>query len=313
MKRTLLFGLWAVVVLGFLGCRKDKTPGFDLGKNRFTTMVDGDSREYYIHVPQNYDPKDPPAVVYMLHGTSGDGLKFYNISGWKELGEEENIITVFPSSWHYCVIDEGDTVETTKWHSYPGGFEFCVGETPRDDVAFLRQVHSEIKEKFTIDDAHCYLAGFSNGGQMAARCAVEMSDIFAAVVEAAGTFSRDTTCVPMNQIPVWFMVGNLDQHFLNDSVTNVPMGSFESLLQTTGFAEKTIHSHQTTFGFDAPHQTTGDTLDALTATYAATTPSPPREFRFTLIYGLDHSYAKDAEHPNEGVTAQWAWMSGYVR
>jgi hypothetical protein len=25
-------------------------------------------------------------VVFMLHGTSGGGEKFYNISGWKEVG-----------------------------------------------------------------------------------------------------------------------------------------------------------------------------------------------------------------------------------
>lgn len=30
----------------------------------------------------------------------------YHISGWKEVGERENIITVFPSSTKKCIIDD---------------------------------------------------------------------------------------------------------------------------------------------------------------------------------------------------------------
>jgi poly(3-hydroxybutyrate) depolymerase len=149
--KTRLF-LFLTLVLAFASCKKDKTIGFDLGKNRFTTVVDGDDREYYVHVPESYDPDVPIPVVYMLHGTSGDGLKFYNISGWKELGESENILTVFPSSWRYCVIEDGNTQNITKWNCYPGAFSFCNGEAPRDDVKFLRQILTDLGEKFTLDE-----------------------------------------------------------------------------------------------------------------------------------------------------------------
>lgn len=119
----------------------------------------------------------------MLHGTTGNGLKFYNISGWKELGDVENIISVYPSSWKYCVIDDGEVKNTTKWNVYPGTFEYCDGEVPRNDIKFFRKIITELNNNFTIDNSRIYLVGFSNGGQMAFRCAVEMSDIFAAIVE----------------------------------------------------------------------------------------------------------------------------------
>ena len=49
---------------------------FVVGKNRFTTVVNGDTREYYVHVPKSYNKSTATPVVFMLHGTSGDGNKF---------------------------------------------------------------------------------------------------------------------------------------------------------------------------------------------------------------------------------------------
>ena len=85
MKRVVL--LLAFTLLALAGCKSedsviDPTPtGYVVGKNRFTTPVDGDTREYYVHVPAKYNSNAATPVVFMLHGTSGDGEKFYNISG----------------------------------------------------------------------------------------------------------------------------------------------------------------------------------------------------------------------------------------
>ena len=47
-------------------------------------MVDGVQREVVLHVPDSVDGSSDVPVVFMLHGTSGSGHKFYNISGWVE-------------------------------------------------------------------------------------------------------------------------------------------------------------------------------------------------------------------------------------
>lgn len=154
----------------------DPPPQYEVGNNYYTTEVDGDTREYYVNVATNYNSDNPTHVVFMLHGTTGNGEMFYNISGWKEVGEVENILTVYPSSWSYCITQDGITRTTTKWNIYPGAFEFCAGGTPRDDIKFLRQVVTELKQRFNVDNRRMYLVGFSNGGAMAGRIAVEMSD-----------------------------------------------------------------------------------------------------------------------------------------
>ena len=56
-------------------------PPIVYGKSRKTTTVNGDVREYYVHVPLKYDGRTAVPLLFMFHGTSGDGEKFYNISG----------------------------------------------------------------------------------------------------------------------------------------------------------------------------------------------------------------------------------------
>ena len=286
-------------------------PDYTVGKNRYTSELHGDKREYYVHVPATYDSTQPVPVVFMLHGTSGDGEKFYNISGWKELGERENIITVYPSSWRYCIIDDGVKKTTTKWNIFPGSFEYCSGEMPRDDVGFLRQVIQELKERFTIDEKRIYLAGFSNGGAMAARCAVEMSDVFAAIVEAAGSFPSDTTALPNRKLPVTFMVGNSDNKWLPDGTTNFPMKSFDALMTEYRPFRHLIRSHVRTFGLDTNHTTSGDTNSVLVATYEANPVTPELHFQFVLINNLGHRYPNGTNHPITGATVNWNWMKEF--
>jgi polyhydroxybutyrate depolymerase len=143
MKRLSLFML-VVSVLLMSSCKNDngiETPtpsGYVLGKNRFTMQVDGDTREYYVHVPAKYNANTPTPVVFMLHGTSGDGERFYIISGWKEVGEAENILTVYPSSWR-CAIAEQNLEKNSKF--------FCAQRIDEPNCkSLIRWVHLSVGE-----------------------------------------------------------------------------------------------------------------------------------------------------------------------
>ena len=172
------------------------------GKHHFAIVVEDDIREYYVHIPQGYDSTVSMPVVLMLHGSGGDGEKFYNISGWVQQGEAENIITVFPSAFKYdCVIDDGIKKHNAeKWTSYD--LKLCNNIKRRDDVKFLTKVIEAVGTKYTIDTGRIYMVGFSNGGEMAARCAIELSDKLAAVVACAGSIPPDTTLGPSRILPV---------------------------------------------------------------------------------------------------------------
>lgn len=203
-----------------------------LGKNQFYIPVDGDPREFWVHVPIGYDPNTPTPMVIMLHGTSGDGGEFYEKSGWKELGNEENIITVFPSSWHYRIIKpDGTTPHTTKWNTPPDAeWTFFPNEVPRNDIKFLRMMIASLKLKLNIDPHRIYLEGFSNGGQMASKCGIEMNDVLAAVCSNASSFVlNNVTYTPARKLPVLYQHGNED-YGPGNTFPAIPLASFEYTL-----------------------------------------------------------------------------------
>src|SRR4051812_28438537 len=109
------------------------------GKNYFNINSNGVTREYYVHVPAGYDSTRPFPVVFMLHGHGGTGEEFYMKSGWKEIGDAHNLLTIYPSSWRYNIVDDGVFEKNAKvWNKYET--VFCPGETPCDDVYFLKQI-----------------------------------------------------------------------------------------------------------------------------------------------------------------------------
>jgi polyhydroxybutyrate depolymerase len=317
MKRIFGFILSIIFSASFFSCSKTTnetlTPSSVKGKNRFTIKIDGDEREYYVHVPQSYTGTSAVPVVFMLHGTSGDGEKFYNNSGWKEVGEDENIITVFPSSWRYCIIDEGVQKNTTKWNTVPAEWVFCAGQIPRNDIKFLTTIILELNTKYKIDNKRIYLAGFSNGGQMAAKCGIEMSDKFAAIVQAEGSFSRDTTYTPLRKLPTTLQYGNLDY---GPGVTGepIPLSKLALILSTPGsnILYRSASTHTKSFGLNPAFVISGDTTSVSIATYKSLTSGSVNDFRIAFIKGLAHQYPNGDNHWMEGARVNWTWFKQYT-
>lgn len=326
MKNLLISFL--VISIFIYSCKKKEeqpivTPNqnYTIGKNRFTVQVDGDIREYYVHVPSGYSPSSSTAVVFMLHGSGGDGEKFYNISGWKEVGEQENILTVFPSSWTYCIIDNGVQKITSKWNVQPvPEWSFCPGETPRDDIKFLKTIISDLNTKFNINHKKIYLVGFSNGGQMAGKCSVEMSDVFAAIVESAGSlFSSNPntqTYFPLRKLPIYYQRGNKD-YGPGNSGPAAPLSSLSSLLTDStitllnGIIYRNAQIHINNFGLNNTFNISGDTNTVVTAEYSSSTGSPLNVFFVSLIKGLTHEYPNGINHPYKSAENNWIWLKQY--
>jgi polyhydroxybutyrate depolymerase len=281
---------------------------YEIGKNRFTLDIDGNEREFYVHVPASYNGTSSFPVVFMLHGTSGDGEKFYNESGWRELGETENIITVFPSSGRYCIVDPVDGQKiTTKWNTTPDAeWVFCAGEKPKDDIKFLKAILADLRDRFEVDNKRIYLVGFSNGGQMAAKCCVEMSDQFAAIVQSAGSFVLDTTYVPKRKLPITFQIGNMDWGPGNTGPV-VPLSQLDTLLKLPVYKYNRIaQRHVTHFGLNPNFTVLGDTTTAAIAHYLSATGQTDNIFNFVLIEGFGHVY------PNFAPTVNWNWMKQFT-
>ncbi len=325
MRAVILF----LFIVMFISHTKAITPPFYAksekkcvvsGKNRFTTVVDGITREYYVHVPTGYKPDVPVPMVFMLHGTGGDGEKFYDQKGWTDVAEEENFIAVFPSSLRYKIIDDIDGPKTTtKWNTFPdANWAFQPGEKGADDIKFLRKVVVEMQGRYRIDASRIYLNGFSNGGQMAAKCSIEMSDLLAAVAENAGSFFVDTTYIPKRKLPVLYQVGNRD-YGPGNTGPSVPMGLFDTLIKTAnltylnGKHYNVAHRHIDNFLLQDEYIITGDSNVALTATYQPQNPGPGTgyPFHFIFVKNLGHVYPNGSNHKLDAPRIHWDWMKQY--
>ena len=83
----------------------------------YTIVVDDKLREFIVVKPTGEVTIGCYPVVFMFHGTSGNGNEFYNISGWKEKGQVEKFITVFPTSLKYCILNfpNNNPAILTRW------------------------------------------------------------------------------------------------------------------------------------------------------------------------------------------------------
>jgi len=287
---------------------------FDPGKKHFTINIDGDIREYYVHIPTGYDGTTAFPVVFMLHGSGGNGLKFYNISGWVEEGEKENIITVFPSSWKYdCVVDDGiEKYNAEKWNSYD--LVVCDNNKKRNDVKFLSSIIEKLKQKYAINSNRIYMVGFSNGGEMAARCAVELSNKLAAVVSCAGALPPNFNASPQRLLPVFLQMGSADQKLMakGGSPTPFPM-DIALVISTYPAIQNVINAYTNCFALQPTYTgPVGNANKYLMVTYFGISGTPENIFSFVEVKDLEHQYPNGKNHPLKGAEVHWNWMKDFT-
>jgi poly(3-hydroxybutyrate) depolymerase len=290
------------------------------GKQHYTITVDGDVREYYVHIPKGYNGSTTFPVVFMLHGSGANGEKFYNESGWVEVSEKENIIPVFPSSYKYkCVFDDGIYKHNAeKWTSYD--LVLCDNGKKRDDIKFLNLIIDQLKQKFTVDEKRIYMVGFSNGGEMAVRSAFELSDKLAAIVACGGGLQPDTTMLPLRKLPLMVQIGAADRRILDKlgSTSPLPM-DINKVLATYSLIQSNINSYINSFSLNKQYTVLTDPKKYTAALYKGNSGSEANIFKFIIIKGLTHQYANGLDpvhgnkndHPLESAVVHWDWMKGF--
>lgn len=187
-----------------------------LGKNIYNIEFDGVERNFLVHVPVNYDGSQDVPLLFMLHGTSGTGEKFYNKSGWVQKSEEEGFIAVFPTALKFKMKESGRTV--TKWSS-PGGKKDVVDSTlMKDDMLFLDGLLDALIDNFSIDESRIYACGFSNGGGFVrSEILTRWSERVAAIASAGGFGVVDPIVIPSERyLPLFSIVGSADPKLLEN-------------------------------------------------------------------------------------------------
>lgn len=271
-------------------------------RHDITIVVDGVDRQFVVAQPSGAAPSAGYPTVFMFHGSGGDGDRFYNNSGWKELGEREGIVTVFPSALEYCYDDEdGQRKRITKWNCGELVEHACPGQTLRDDTEFVRAIIDTITRLLPIDRERMYASGFSNGGIFTSKLAIEMSDVFPAIAVSAGKLHTLDSAMPRAKIPVAYSIGSTDDRVTEPAgITELPYN--DSLFKYVG---RIVRSYLGAFELAEDY---AQMETPKTVTYLWTTPLPgatARQFSFTLVKGLGHAYPNGSNHAVSAPEAFW--------
>ncbi|MBI3821588.1 MAG: polyhydroxybutyrate depolymerase [Planctomycetes bacterium] len=170
------------------------------GDHKRVITVDDAKRRHYIHVPPKYDPKEPAAVVLVLHGAMMDGKMMETFTGLTETADKHNFIAVYPNG-----TGPGGILLTWNAGAFPGD----LNSKKVDDVKYLGKVLDDVESAFKVNKKRVYVAGLSNGAMMSYRLASEMSDRIAAIAPVAGTMAIEKY-EPKRPVPVVHFHGTKD-------------------------------------------------------------------------------------------------------
>ena len=207
-------------------------------------IVDGKKRRYAIYIPKGLGNRPCP-LIFELHG---GGIYIEDMTGesghktpyklWMSLADIEKFIVVYPEGL------KGAYGKPT-WNDCRGN---SIVSSNADDVHFISVLIDTISSKYKIDPHRIYASGTSNGGLMALRLAVELSNRIAAVAATAASMPDDSKCSkPKHPISVLFMNGTADNHlpYNGGTVSYPPNPDYGTVYSTEKSVQIWVHIDQT--------------------------------------------------------------------
>jgi polyhydroxybutyrate depolymerase len=320
---------------GELAATPAATPGNRPGSYRHRVTVDGAVRETLVYVPASASGPAAVPVVFMFHGSGGDGRKFYEISGWREKADAEGLIAVFPTALVHCYkedenadgdfADPGELKVGTKWAAGklgdPARMPLCSAEELAalppdrraaadhplaDDLAFVRAMLDRLPLGYAVDARRVYASGFSNGGGFTSRLALEMADRFAAIGAASGGLDLDATPAA-RPLTIVFSGGAADDR-VTEKLGISPLPLDESLVAIPEI-EALIANYLVIAGLDAGY---AYGLEGGIARFDYTTSlaGGTNHVSFLMIEGLGHQYPNGRNHPVVMADVLWESFRG---
>jgi polyhydroxybutyrate depolymerase len=196
-----------------------------LKSGRFTLTIKSDNidRTAQIHIPRGYKPDMKPPLVLLFHGGGGSGTSALEKYGWAAKSDKEGFLVVAPEGLGSMPkLPANFRMNPAIWNSgqYPPRSPIAV----IDDVAFIRQILDELKEKLPYDGKRVFSTGHSNGGGMTFRLAAELSERFTAIGMVAGRMMVENP-MPTKPLPTLYIVGTKDPLMpLNGGEVKPPWG-----------------------------------------------------------------------------------------
>jgi polyhydroxybutyrate depolymerase len=191
-----------------------------------TLEVDGQQREYVVHLPDDYDGSEPAPLVLNLHGFGGTIDDQDEITDLPSQGNARGYVVVTPQGLPISIPsgapggEQAENFEGMAFWNFFGssGVEFGEGVTVPgldtsqlgvDDVAFFSALLDRLERDLCIDPERMYSTGMSNGAGMTTTLGCELGERFDAIAPVSGV-NLTGSCPGDTPVPVRAIHGDAD-------------------------------------------------------------------------------------------------------
>lgn len=210
--------IFVVLLIAIFSC---KIIAQDKPANQLESItVNGVERRWRIFIPPSYDQGKPIPLVLDFHGTGSSPYEEAMLTEFEQLSIVEGFLVVSPAA-KYTRKNDGRLTWNVDLH-----------EDGVDDVLFIKELLTSLKQQYMIDRTRIFATGMSGGARMSSRLACDLSKVIAAIGPVAGVrYPED--CSPSRPMPVITFHGKADNvnHYKHqaDSSAYWRMGVEEAL------------------------------------------------------------------------------------
>ncbi|HOY31815.1 MAG TPA: T9SS type A sorting domain-containing protein [Bacteroidales bacterium] len=170
------------------------------------------NRAYMRYVPPGYNPANPASLVFTLHGL-GDNMANFSTLGFNYIADTANIIVICPQAVEdplvSAIFGNGTAWNSGAGVNYLGNWYFPNASV--NDIGFINALADTVRAHYSIDPSRIYVCGFSMGGFMTQRMALQSNTAFAAFASMSGTIgSGITSNNPGRAVPIAHFHGTAD-------------------------------------------------------------------------------------------------------
>ena len=132
-------------------------------------------RQYSYYVPKQL-PANPP-LVFVLHGSlqTSDDIRAYTGYEFERLADAKGFIVVYPQGFE------------NNWNDCRKAADYAARTQNVDDKGFIAALIQRFAEQRHIDPSRAFLTGYSSGGHLGLRLALEQPDLLAGVAAVSAS------------------------------------------------------------------------------------------------------------------------------
>lgn len=158
-------------------------------------------RDYAYYIPAKLPTK--PALLFVLHGSlqSINDIRRFSAYEFEQLADEHGFIVVYPQGFE------------RNWNDCRRTADYPARAQNIDDKGLIAALIQHLSSEHNVDARRVFLTGYSNGGHLGLRIALEQPQLLAGVAAFAANLPSDDNldCQPVaGGVPLLLLNGTRD-------------------------------------------------------------------------------------------------------